>query len=88
MESSVQSTITKKGQATIPRAIRDHLGVKPGDRIKFFILRNRTVVITPTVPVAALKGIVQAPPQPVSIEDMNDAPAAAAVERDLRSRKK
>ena len=30
--------ITAKGQATIPKAIRDHLGLKPGDRVKFFCI--------------------------------------------------
>ncbi len=32
----MESAITTKGQATIPKAIRDYLGLKPGDRIKFF----------------------------------------------------
>ena len=26
----MESTITSKGQATIPKAIREHLGLKPG----------------------------------------------------------
>jgi len=29
----VDSAITTKGQATIPKAIREHLGLKPGDRV-------------------------------------------------------
>jgi AbrB family looped-hinge helix DNA binding protein len=33
----VESAITAKGQATIPKAIREHLGLKPGDRVKFFM---------------------------------------------------
>ncbi len=36
MEVIVQSTLTVKGQATLPKAVRDHLGLKPGDRVKFF----------------------------------------------------
>jgi AbrB family looped-hinge helix DNA binding protein len=31
----VESAITVKGQATIPKAIREHLGLKPGDRVSF-----------------------------------------------------
>jgi AbrB family looped-hinge helix DNA binding protein len=31
----MESAITSKGQATIPKAIREHLGLKPGDRVKF-----------------------------------------------------
>jgi AbrB family looped-hinge helix DNA binding protein len=33
----MESALTSKGQATIPKAIRDHLGLKSGDRIKFFM---------------------------------------------------
>jgi AbrB family looped-hinge helix DNA binding protein len=33
----MESAITVKGQATIPKVIRDHLRLKPGDRVKFFI---------------------------------------------------
>ena len=33
----MESSITAKGQATIPKAIRDHLRLKPGDRVKFFV---------------------------------------------------
>ena len=29
MEAIVQSTVTVKGQATLPKAVRDHLGLKP-----------------------------------------------------------
>lgn len=29
------STVTSKGQVTIPKAIRDELGIRPGDEIVF-----------------------------------------------------
>lgn len=32
----MESAITVKGQATIAKAIREHLPLKPGDRVKFF----------------------------------------------------
>ncbi|MGF1626763.1 MAG: AbrB/MazE/SpoVT family DNA-binding domain-containing protein, partial [Alphaproteobacteria bacterium] len=32
----VESAITSKGQATIPKRVRDRLGLKPGDRVRFF----------------------------------------------------
>ena len=31
------TTLTSKGQVTIPKAIRDELGLKPSDKIEFFI---------------------------------------------------
>ena len=33
----MESAITVKGQATIPKSIREHLGLHPGDRVKFFV---------------------------------------------------
>jgi len=30
-----QAKITSKGQITVPRAVRDALGVRPGDRVTF-----------------------------------------------------
>lgn len=38
------STLTQKGQATIPKKIRDYLGVHPQERIAFYI-KNDAVVI-------------------------------------------
>lgn len=35
--ANMESAITVKGQATIPKAIREHLALKPGDRVKFFV---------------------------------------------------
>lgn len=31
------TTLTKKGQVTIPKRIREYLGIKPRDRVKFEI---------------------------------------------------
>ncbi|MFI4997291.1 MAG: AbrB/MazE/SpoVT family DNA-binding domain-containing protein, partial [Hyphomicrobiales bacterium] len=39
----MDAAITSKGQATIPKAIREHLRLKPGDRIKFFLHPNGSV---------------------------------------------
>ena len=32
------ATLTSKGQTTIPKEIRDGLGMKPGDRISFTLM--------------------------------------------------
>lgn len=39
--------ITSKGQVTIPRKIRQLLGIAPGDQVEFHVLPNRQVVVTP-----------------------------------------
>ena len=55
----MDSAITSKGQATIPKLVRDHLGLKPGDRVKFFIHPDGTVVLLPKLPVSSLRGFVK-----------------------------
>ncbi|MBM4126700.1 MAG: AbrB/MazE/SpoVT family DNA-binding domain-containing protein [Nitrospira sp.] len=40
----LESTITRKGQVTIPKAIRDRLGVKEGERV-LFVVRGEEVVL-------------------------------------------
>ncbi len=39
------TTLTSKGQTTIPKEIRDSLGMKPGDRISFTLMPDGTVVM-------------------------------------------
>lgn len=42
---SADSTLTSKGQTTIPKDIRDSLGMKPGDRMTFTMLPDGTVLM-------------------------------------------
>ena len=69
----MESALSIKGQATIPKAIRDHLHIGPGDRVKFFVHPDGSVVILPKIRTAALKGIVPARRGRVSMEQMEDA---------------
>jgi antitoxin PrlF len=39
------ATLTSKGQTTIPKEIRDSLGMKPGDRMTFTLMPDSTVVM-------------------------------------------
>lgn len=75
----MESAITEKGQATIPKAIREHLRLKPGDRVKFFVHPDGSVVLLPKLPAAALRGIVQSQPRrPVTLDEMTKAAAEGA----------
>jgi antitoxin PrlF len=76
----MESAITAKGQATIPKAIREHLRLKPGDRVKFFIRPDGSVALLPKLPVSALRGIVKPGLRPVTIEEMSTAAAAGAID--------
>lgn len=88
MEAKMDSAITSKGQATIPKAIRDHLRLKPGDRIKFFVHPDGSVVLLPKLPATSLRGIVKSRRRPVTIEEMRKAAAAGAAESIPRTRRK
>lgn len=39
------ATLTGKGQTTIPKEIRDSLGMKPGDRMTFTLMPDGTVIM-------------------------------------------
>ena len=83
----MESAITMKGQATIPKAIREHLGVKPGDRLKFFFHPDGSVVLLPKLPARALRGMVRSRRRrPVTIDRMTRA-AAAGASGDARTRR-
>jgi AbrB family looped-hinge helix DNA binding protein len=82
-DKPVDAAITAKGQATIPKLIRDHLGLKPGDRVKFFLHPDGSVVLLPKLRATALRGMVQAGETHVTLEDMDAAVSARAARRSL-----
>lgn len=82
----MESALSVKGQATIPKAIREYLHLGPGDRVKFFMHPDGSVVILPKVRVSVLKGMVRAPKRRVSVEEMEEGVAAGAGGRMRRRR--
>lgn len=42
---TTDATLTSKGQTTIPKEIRDSLGMKPGDRMTFTQMPDGTVLM-------------------------------------------
>jgi antitoxin PrlF len=83
----MESALSVKGQATIPKAIRDHLHVEPGDRIKFFVHPDGSVVILPKIPTSKLKGIVTARRR-FSLNEMESAIGDGAVSGKQRGRQR
>ena len=67
------ATVTSKGQITLPKRVRERLGVEAGDRIEFVESEQGFLVVPATRDIRALKGIVPKPKKPVSIGDMNRA---------------
>ncbi len=85
----MQSAITAKGQTTIPKEVRDFLGLKTGSKVKYFITMDGRVAMLAVRPVSDLRGMLKSPrKKPVSLKEMDDGIAAAVAERDRRSRQR
>ena len=69
------STMSSRGRTVIPKAIREHLGLHPGDVIDFVVAGDGGVLVRPVVEdVRRLKGILQKPRRgAVSVQQMNQA---------------
>lgn len=68
------STLTSKGQTTIPKDVRERLNLHPGDRLEFVFDEDGRVLLLPaSIDASVLTGILKAPTRLVSVEDMNRA---------------
>jgi AbrB family looped-hinge helix DNA binding protein len=67
------ATLTSKGQVTLPKEVRDRLGLRAGDRIEFVETDRGFVVVPATQDIRAIKGIVPKPRKAVTVEEMNRA---------------
>lgn len=69
------STLTSKGQITIPKVIRESMSINTGDKIEFIINEQNEVVIKPITKKAIdVFGLLSEnkKDKPVSIEKMNE----------------
>jgi AbrB family looped-hinge helix DNA binding protein len=81
----MEATLSSKGQATIPKAVRERLRLRPGDRFKFFFHPDG-VLILPRIPTSRLKGMIPKPAKAVSLETIDSAIEAGATERFRRKK--
>ena len=75
-----ESTITRKGQTTLPKAVRNALGLQAGDRVRY-ILSDGQVRLLPVRPINRLYGVLQYEGGTVTLEEMEQAIADGATER-------
>jgi len=66
-------TLTSKGQLTIPKAVRNRLHLRAGDKVEFVFHENSVEMIPVTGSVRDLKGMVAKPERTVSLEEMDQA---------------
>ena len=77
------ATITSKGQVTIPKAVRDSLHLRTGDRIEFVIRGQSEALLRPvTKSVDEVFGKLHQADQPAkTVEEMNGAVSRALQKR-------
>jgi antitoxin PrlF len=82
--------MTSKGQTTVPKEVRDYLGLSEGTQVEWIMEDGKATVRPRTLRAADLAGFLGKPPSGVSltIEEINDAIADAAVERFERAVKR
>ena len=76
---SMTLTVTAKGQITLRKAVREHLGARIGDRIDVDLLPNGRVQLKAKkrAPISDVFGMLAEPEgPPISIEELNEAIAA------------
>lgn len=67
------TTLTSKGQVTIPKAIRDRLRLRIGDQIDFVVEGSRIFIEPAASDIRRLRGLLKRPEgQAVSVEAMNE----------------
>lgn len=81
-----RSVATSKGQTTIPKSVRDALGIKDGTPLTWIVEDGKLHVFAKTINAADLAGILGPPPSGVhlTIEEMNEAIGEAVAERHRR----
>lgn len=67
-----ESSITSKGQTTIPKYVREALGVEAGDKVRY-VITDGDVRLLPLRPISRLFGSLQRPGSVVTIEEMERA---------------
>jgi len=73
------ATVTSKGQITIPKEVRDALGLESGDRVEFVASAPGVYeILAASKDVRELKGMIARPRKPVAVEDMRKAVARRA----------
>lgn len=74
-----ESSITEKGQTTIPKPVREFLGLRAGDKVRY-VITDGGVRIMPVRSVSRLCGVFQHDGPTVTLEEMERAVADGACE--------
>ena len=73
----LKAKLTSKGQVTIPKAVRERLGLVTGDQLRFHVQDDGTLALMPPRrdPLGRLPGLLQdlSPGRALTVEEMRTA---------------
>lgn len=83
------STLTSKAQITLPKDVRLMLQLEPGDKVAFVPQANGQIMVSKAskASFASLRGLLPAPPQAHTIDEMNQSIEEQAGAQPAASRK-
>lgn len=68
------TTLTSKGQVTVPKAIRERLELKAGDKVEFMLFEDGRIEMVPlNRSIKQLRGFLPKPERALSLEEMEEA---------------
>ena len=68
----MHTTLTSKGQMTLPSVIRTQLGLEAGDQLSVTVLDAETIVLKRRAkrPISALRGLLPKPAKALTVQEM------------------
>lgn len=74
----MQTTLTSKGQMTLPNAVRTRLGLDAGDQLLVTIQDDNTIMLTrrASPSVTSLRGLLPTPSRALTVQEMDAGVAA------------
>lgn len=69
----MQTTLTSKGQMTLPGAVRARLGLEAGDRLLVIVQDDDTIILKrrPAASATTLRGLLPRPRRSLTVEQMD-----------------
>lgn len=76
----IESTVTAKGQTTLPKDVRDVLKLKPGDKLRYLVVGDEVRILRPRKAIS-LAGALSHEGPAKTVDDMREAVKRRAAER-------
>jgi AbrB family looped-hinge helix DNA binding protein len=76
-----EATVTSQGQMTIPKEVRERLGLRGGGKLRLVLEANDRIIVAPmNVSVQGLFGALGKPPRRLTLAEIDDVIEQAAVD--------